>query len=218
MVLSCGVKCYTDSGANVQMLSFFALLFEDVFLELNNTNNETLYRNFVIGPITEELVFRSVIVSYSILTNLDAHHSTSLSSNVAYDVIWYCPIYFGLAHLHHLYESVRQGKPLTQSIIIILFQLTYTSIFGVIAGLLLVRTGNVLSCIASHVICNIIQLPDLSFMKPSTAFQVSKYSHLYSYRYILLLSHLLGLVLFYYSFFPLTNSLAKESALWNLKG
>ena len=131
----------------------FKLLFEVIIDEWKTISQEILIRNYIIGPITEEIVFRSIIISSSIVFQLRSSNTLhSNNTSIIYNIIWYSPIYFGLAHIHHLYESIRQGKPIVQSITIIMFQLTYTSIFGIIAGILYIRTGTIISCIRSHVI------------------------------------------------------------------
>ena len=47
-----------------------------------------------------------------------------------------------------------------------LMQAIYTYIFGVIAGLLFMRTNSVVAPIVSHIICNIVGLPDIGFLFP----------------------------------------------------
>ena len=80
---------------------------------------------------------------------------------------------FGIAHLHHLNQGIiarkRAGQSylsavLTPSIIIpgiiqSLFQFTYTSLFGIFAMFVYLRTGNVYSCILAHTFCNWMGLP-----------------------------------------------------------
>lgn len=58
-------------------------------------------RNFVVGPATEELVFRSCMLAT--LQFGGAHLSKATT-------IFITPLYFGLAHLHHAYELYRHDK------------------------------------------------------------------------------------------------------------
>ena len=95
-----------------------------------------------------------------------------------------------------------------------LIQVSYTSIFGCIATIFLLRTGSLVSPIISHMICNTIGLPDMGFMTPPGP-DGSEYSFLYPYRILLCLIHVLGLMVFGILLFPLTENLAKQSELWN---
>lgn len=76
-------------------------------------------------------------------------------------IIFLTPLYFGIAHVHHLYEF-RLTHPHTPMLLAIarsLFQFTYTSLFGFFAAFLFLRTGNVLSLILAHSFCNWMGLP-----------------------------------------------------------
>lgn len=76
-------------------------------------------------------------------------------------IIFLTPLYFGIAHVHHLYEF-RITHPDTPFVLAILrsaFQFTYTSLFGFFAAFAFVRTGNVYSIILVHSFCNWMGLP-----------------------------------------------------------
>lgn len=76
-------------------------------------------------------------------------------------IIFLTPLYFGIAHVHHLYEF-RLTHPKTPMLLVVarsLFQFTYTSLFGFFAAFVFLRTGNVLSLILAHSFCNWMGLP-----------------------------------------------------------
>jgi prenyl protein peptidase len=129
----------------------------------------------------------------------------------SHTVCYYAIGWFSIAHVHHFYEKITHMKmSISSAVANTIIQMSYTSIFGVISSYLLLRTGNVASPIVSHIICNTMGLPDVSFMN-------SKYSilsFLYSYKYLLLFIHAMGLVLFGMCLFPMTESMAEKSALW----
>ncbi|KIJ27075.1 hypothetical protein M422DRAFT_103622, partial [Sphaerobolus stellatus SS14] len=50
-------------------------------------------RNFVVAPITEEVVFRSCLLVIA-----------QLSGKGLYNMVFITPLWFGAAHLHHAYE------------------------------------------------------------------------------------------------------------------
>lgn len=108
------------------------------------------YRNFIVGPVSEEIVWRSCIIPLHML----AHFSGK-------QVVFLTPLYFGIAHLHHFYEF-RIGHPevpLAMAVLRSLFQFTYTSLFGFFAAFVYIRTGNVYTCMLAHTFCNWMGLP-----------------------------------------------------------
>lgn len=108
------------------------------------------YRNFIAGPITEELLFRSCSVPLLLL----AHTSNTTT-------IFLTPIIFGMAHLHHFYEFRihNESVPLIAAILRSLLQFTYTTLFGGFATFVFLRTGSVLACTVTHTFCNWMGFP-----------------------------------------------------------
>jgi prenyl protein peptidase len=76
-------------------------------------------------------------------------------------IVFLTPLYFGIAHLHHLYEFriTHPEVTLFVSILRSLFQFTYTSLFGFFATFVYLRTGNVFTCMLAHTFCNWMGLP-----------------------------------------------------------
>ncbi|KAK4053236.1 CAAX prenyl protease [Microbotryomycetes sp. JL221] len=113
-------------------------------------------RNFVWGPLTEEVVFRTCIVSMS-----------SLSGMSRTQLVFVTPLYFGLAHVHHAYESYvnggRTSQALKSSLLQTAFQFTYTTVFGWYASFLFLRTGSIVPPLLSHTFCNVMGLPPLAW-------------------------------------------------------
>jgi membrane protease YdiL (CAAX protease family) len=167
-------------------------------------------RNIVVAPITEEVVYRSVLAPalYIALINSDyKQHAT-------WAVVWLNPLWFAMAHLHHMLEKLNSGWSLARAGLTALVQLTYTTIFGVIATLLLLRTGSIYTSILSHCICNCVGLPDVSFLTAPGSRGSSLYSALYEYRNMHLFLHAAGLVLFTVLILPLTESYARDAPFW----
>lgn len=200
----------------------------------------TVLRNLILAPITEELVFRSIIVCSVYLSHLNQINLHSvhnqfvilmksnakqviellpgkpiLGNAIAMQTAFLSPVWFGVAHLHHLLDKVRNGENFKHAILSSVIQFTYTSIFGFVAALLFMRTGSIYSAITSHMICNFIGLPDIGFMyDPKNAMNTrdcSSYSCLYPLRYFLLVIHVIGLLLFATLLFPLTQSFVSQS-------
>ncbi|KAL8721786.1 MAG: hypothetical protein Q9225_001586 [Loekoesia sp. 1 TL-2023] len=151
----------------VKSFSLTALLFAGPLFEkgviqgrwkewiLGQTIYETLsswigWRNYVAGPVTEEVLFRSLLVPLHLLTPLSPSR-----------VVLLTPLYFGIAHVHHFYEFVltHPHTPLAPSIIRSLIQFIYTTIFGWYATFVFIRTGNVVAVTLAHTFCNWAGLP-----------------------------------------------------------
>ena len=83
------------------------------------------------------------------------------------------PLIFGVAHVHHLHEHINSSRRLgagylttafTPSVILpglirSIFQFLYTSLFGIIAAFIYVRTSSLIACILAHSFCNWMGLP-----------------------------------------------------------
>ncbi|KAK2764868.1 hypothetical protein FQN54_008565 [Arachnomyces sp. PD_36] len=175
------------------------------------------WRNFVAGPITEEVTFRSIIISLHLLSPASPTR-----------IIFITPLYFGIAHVHHYYEFrlTHPDTPMTPAILRSLFQFTYTTIFGWFAAFVYLRTGSLLAVIAIHAFCNWMGLPrfwgrvetDEPLMSPVvrgkedgepqefmwTADGAGRLGVAWSVAYYMLL--VAGAVLFYWQLWPLTRS------------
>lgn len=167
-----------------------------------------LLRNFVIAPVTEELLFRALLTPALTASYMSLDPQITSYGLSILGLILGCPAFFSVAHLHHLYEKLRGGNTrFVNAIIQVTIQATYTYIFGCISMTLFIRTGNIFACIICHVICNFMGLPDVSFMRSGSS-HYGQYTVLYSFRITLLLLHGLGLLLFSWAIFPVTASLS----------
>ncbi|KZT51872.1 Abi-domain-containing protein [Calocera cornea HHB12733] len=145
-------------------------------------------RNYLVAPITEEVVFRSCCLAVASLAG----------QSFAYKV-WVTPLYFGIAHLHHGWETYNQGgrskSALQKAVITTLVQLTYTSLFGAFASFLTVRTHSILPALTSHIFCNLMGLPSIPFEHEVHP----------KYKYLLYAAHLAGIVGLGYLLYPWTQ-------------
>lgn len=113
-------------------------------------------RNYIVGPVTEELVFRACIMS--------VHKAAGFSPIVS---VFVTPFYFGVAHLHHGYELfVSMGSKGKNKIMVIAlqcaFQLVFTTLFGWYAAWLYVRFQSVWPPVCVHIFCNAMGVPDFT--------------------------------------------------------
>lgn len=138
-----------------------------------------VWRNYVVAPFTEELVFRACMIPLLLCGGFKM-----------YNIIFLSPIFFSLAHLNHLFELHQQGCNFMRSLLIVGVQLGYTVIFGWYAAFLFIRTGNLVSPIVAHILCNMMGLP--AFSSPRT-------------RGVTSLAFLAGSVSFFCLLFPATS-------------
>ena len=184
LVLYCGVW--------IHMLMAF-IVNKGVFMAYINASStefqiDIILRNYVMAPFVEEFVFRACMLPM-------------LTASVGMTVgVLICPLFFGVAHLHHLIEWYRwRQQPFTHALLVTIVQLCYTSLFGLYSAFLFVRTGHLISPVISHVYCNIMGLPDID------AITQSKYSILLWFVYVC------SLVSFFILLFPLTEPLLYHS-------
>lgn len=146
-------------------------------------------RNYLVAPITEEVVFRSCVIAI--------YGLAGASKKV---IIFGSPLIFGLAHIHHAWETYnvrgRNTAALKVAVISSLFQFTYTTLFGFLCSFLLLRTGTVLVPLSAHVFCNSMGFPELSY-------------HLGSFpdrKKVILTAYILGIVAFVGTLFSWTET------------
>lgn len=112
----------------------------------------TGWRNLVAGPVTEEIVFRSLLIPLHLLAKITPKN-----------IVFLTPLYFGIAHMHHLYEFrlTHPEIPVLPAVLRTVFQFAYTSLFGFFAAFVFLRTGSVYAAIVAHSFCNWQGLPRL---------------------------------------------------------
>lgn len=106
------------------------------------------FRDHVFAPITEELVYRAAVVSI-------------LRPQVSQTAVtWYLPLLFGVAHVHHGFQLYREKVPIGQVAVRVLFQLVYTSVFGVLTNHVYMTSGcNLGAAVVVHGAANLGSFP-----------------------------------------------------------
>ncbi|KAJ6546694.1 hypothetical protein DFH09DRAFT_989507 [Mycena vulgaris] len=114
----------------------------------------TGFRNYVWGPLTEEIVFRACVLAVY-----------ALGGAARWKMIAFAPLLFGLAHVHHAWETyTRYGRTraaLNRALVSTLFQTAYTTLFGAHTSYLFLRTASLLPPLTAHVFCNIMGVPQM---------------------------------------------------------
>ncbi|KAG7569363.1 CAAX prenyl protease 2 [Arabidopsis thaliana x Arabidopsis arenosa] len=108
---------------------------------LTGASNVSVWRNFIVAPVTEELVFRACMIPLLLCAGFRI-----------YTAIFLCPVLFSLAHLNHFREMyIRHNRSYLRASLIVGLQLGYTVIFGAYASFLFIRTGTFLALYKLHV-------------------------------------------------------------------
>jgi len=142
------------------------------------------WRNHVVAPFSEEFTFRACM-----LPVLLGHYTHKQAIIVS-------PLFFGVAHFHHMVERIRKGEDVLSSFLISMFQFTYTTIFGMYSALLFIRTGHFAAPFLVHAYCNFMGFPDFVEVANSEPRK----------RLFLSCMFLTGAVSFYMLLDPLTTS------------
>lgn len=141
---------YNDIYLN-RSLSPLSSLWSEIVTSLSSSIG---YRNYIAGPLTEELLFRSTILPIHLLSTL---------ADSPKKLVFLTPLYFGIAHIHHFYEFrlSHPDTPLTPALLRTIFQFGYTTVFGWYAAFVYLRTGNIYAVFVIHAFCNYMGLPRL---------------------------------------------------------
>lgn len=139
-------------------------------------------RNQVVAPLTEELVFRACMLPMLV----------PCAGPVT--AIFTCPLFFGVAHFHHVIELLRFRQGTLSGIFLsAVFQFSYTAVFGAYTAFIFMRTGHLVGPVLCHSFCNYMGFPALS-----TALE-------HQHRLTVLFCYFLGVILFFLFLFPMTN-------------
>uniref|UniRef100_A0A672YLS1 CAAX prenyl protease 2 n=2 Tax=Sphaeramia orbicularis TaxID=375764 RepID=A0A672YLS1_9TELE len=151
------------------------------FGEAANTDMRWL-RNQVVAPLTEELVFRACMLPMLV------------PCAGPFTAIFTCPLFFGVAHFHHVIELLRFRQGTLSGIFLsAVFQFSYTAVFGAYTAFIFIRTGHLMGPVLCHSFCNYMGFPAIS-----TALE-------HPHRLTVLSSYLLGVLLFLFLLFPFTD-------------
>lgn len=163
-------------------LVHYANIGEHPFGQLLEDRTDINLRNYVVAPFSEEFVFRACLMPL-LLPALGTTWTVLL-----------CPLFFGVAHLHHVVEWLyNRDTPLTQVLMGLGLQVGYTSLFGMFSAFLFVRTGHLVSPVLAHSACNLLGLPPIDAL----------FTHPRPYSMFTL--YLIGLATFVLFLFPFTD-------------
>ncbi|XP_015588420.1 CAAX prenyl protease 2 [Cephus cinctus] len=135
---------------SVQGLNGLWKLYTEPMYWLGSLGSLAWWRNQVVAPLSEEWTFRACMLPLL----LQCFTPTT--------AIFICPLFFGVAHLHHVVERTKTGMELKHVLFISCFQFAYTTLFGAYAAFLFAKTGHFVAPFTAHSFCNHMGFPDLS--------------------------------------------------------
>lgn len=139
-------------------------------------------RNLFLAPISEEIMFRSIMGSFMKLT---------FNATV---VRFATPGFFALAHVHHGVFDMKFGNStVKQAVVKVLVQSAYTWVFGSMMMTCLLKTKSVMPVIAVHSFCNFMGLPRVQELY-SIEYDGSPY--LQARKFLVGVSYVIGIYLF----------------------
>ncbi|WBW72736.1 CAAX prenyl protease [Schizosaccharomyces osmophilus] len=163
------VKCLLHVGilflGPLYQTIFIDKLYKDcieyLFFEIRNL---ATWRNLVIGPLSEEVMFRCAMIPLFERANY-SRKETILSA----------PFLFGFAHFHHSYELLL-SYPGAYVIAMVQFlvQFFYTTLFGWYSTYVFLQTHSLWPTFLIHSFCNFMGLP-VFYGRIGTTFQTTIY-------------------------------------------
>lgn len=155
--------------------------------------NFVWWRNYIVAPLSEEVVYRACLLRLL---------EPCIGS---WPSIFVAPLFFGLAHFHHMLDRLQSGMSLLQCFGVTAFQVLYTSLFGAYSSFIFLRTRHLLSCVVVHSFCNLMGLPSL----PNPSVFASRRSRAACY-----LVHVGGFFAWMWLLYPLTERQWIFAAWW----
>ncbi|XP_016436921.1 CAAX prenyl protease 2 isoform X1 [Nicotiana tabacum] len=137
-----------ENGRSLSLDSIKNVVYEFIESTFSLASDISAWRNYLVAPLTEELVFRACMIPLLLCGGFST-----------YTVVFLCPIFFSLAHLNHLLEYAQRSGSWPKAFAVVGFQLGYTVIFGSYASFLFVRTGHLTAPLVAHIFCNYMGIP-----------------------------------------------------------
>ena len=123
-------------------------LYKDPKYWSSNIRNLVWVRNHIVAPLSEEFAFRACMLPFLV------------PSFGEYKAMFVCPLFFGVAHFHHLIEKIRNGSYVKTAVLHATFQFVYTTLFGTYSAFLFLRTNNLMAPVVAHAFCNHMCFPN----------------------------------------------------------
>ena len=112
-----------------------------------------------IGGVCVSRVYNTFILNGTSPSPHDHFYNTTLLRTRYHPSLSFNP---NVAHIHHAYEhNLHNPRSPTITIVVTLFQFTYTTVFGWYVSYLFITTQTIWAPVIVHTFCNIMGLPRL---------------------------------------------------------
>lgn len=128
---------------------------EDAALSRRTLLTLPSFRDLLFAPAAEEWVFRCCTLPLFALALIPLPQALTASA-----------VAFAAAHAHHILDLRKQGYALSAALARVALMLSYTSVFGAMAGFAFWYTGSAWGVMLMHAFCNMMGLPHATFMSP----------------------------------------------------
>jgi prenyl protein peptidase len=136
-------------------------------------------RAYIIAPIAEECMYRSCLIN------------DLVAGGFGWNSIWISALIFGFSHLFRIEDVLAAGRQITlMSLAPVMFQVGFTTVFGLYVGYIFLVTGSLYAVIIIHGFCNYMGIPSFRCFDPSHP--------AYRYRTSIKITYLAGIVSFFY--------------------
>lgn len=134
---------------SMELYSGLSKLYTEEMYWFSNLKNLIWLRNHIVAPFTEEFTYRSCMLPML------------LQCFTPYTAVFSSPLFFGVAHFHHMLERI-QHMTFNLALKISCFQFAYTTLFGMYSAYIFYRTGHFISIFIVHSFCNHMGFPDFT--------------------------------------------------------
>lgn len=167
------------SALAITFVFYAGFLVEQFFEE----KYETVYdikalRAYVVAPIFEELMYRSCLIN------------NFIAGGFGWSSVWLSALIFGFSHLYRIEDLVASNRRITlTSLFPVLFQVCFTTVFGIYVGYIFIATGSLYTVIIIHGFCNFMGIPSFTCFNPEHP--------AYRYKTSILLTYCVGIAAFF---------------------
>lgn len=135
-------------------------------------------RAYIVAPIVEECMYRSCLIN-----NL-------IAGGFGWSSVWISALIFGFSHMYRLEDAITSGRGVNRyTLIPVLFQVGFTTVFGLYVGYIFVVTGSLFNVIIIHGFCNYMGIPLFRCFDP--------YHPSYRYQRSISITYVVGIVAFF---------------------
>ncbi|UXI23231.1 Inositol hexakisphosphate kinase 1 [Sarcoptes scabiei] len=173
LVLFCGPICFENSKILIKLKNFklisilqrFRFSFKTNTLisivKFENYQFLNFFRQYIFAPLSEELLFRGVLLAL-LVPFWSKTSAIFISSSL-----------FSLMHIHTFIVTsfLRKKINLNESFVVTI-QCLYTFLFGLIASVNYLWSGNLITPILLHFLCNLIGLPEFDKIFRKKSFSI----------------------------------------------